>query len=111
MGEEVKTKVCRGCGQDLPIDQYYFARKGSDARLSECRKCHNKRRVARGFKKQVYVKKPTGIDKLPEDERAGILKMVKDGAKMKDIHAAYPTHISYSNLCLLRRSGKLSAAK
>jgi len=34
-------KSCNGCGRSLPIDQFRRRSKGTNARQSRCRECHN----------------------------------------------------------------------
>lgn len=39
MENEVKTKVCKKCGQELPLDQFYTSVNCKDGHLNVCKKC------------------------------------------------------------------------
>lgn len=38
MENEVKTKVCKKCGQELPLDQFYTSVNCKDGYLNVCKK-------------------------------------------------------------------------
>jgi hypothetical protein len=40
------TKVCRDCGQELPLSQFYRCSKGGQGVASYCKPCANKRKTA-----------------------------------------------------------------
>lgn len=52
--ENIKTKICKKCGQELPITDFYFRDKAKGIRRSECKYCHCKR-----VKEDYYKKKDT----------------------------------------------------
>jgi hypothetical protein len=40
--EEIKTKVCRKCGQELPITEFSVKTTAKDGLQSYCKKCNSK---------------------------------------------------------------------
>lgn len=60
MENEVKTKVCKKCGQELPLDQFYTSVNCKDGHLNVCKKCKNSHDKLRNqIKKnhnQVFIK-------------------------------------------------------
>lgn len=60
------SKVCRGCREVLPFDQFHKAAKYRSGLASQCKSCKAKRQKARGQQAQ-QLRHRYGID-LPEYE-------------------------------------------
>lgn len=43
MATEEKTKVCKCCGKELPLSEFYIAHTNKDGHKSACRKCESQR--------------------------------------------------------------------
>lgn len=61
MENEVKTKVCKKCGQELPLDQFYTSVNCKDGHLNVCKKCKNSHDKLRN---QIKKESQSGIHKV-----------------------------------------------
>lgn len=61
MESEVKTKVCKKCGQELPLDQFYTSVNCKDGYLNVCKKCKNSHDKLRN---QIKKESQSGIHKV-----------------------------------------------
>lgn len=61
MENEVKTKVCKKCGQELPLDQFYTSANCKDGHLNVCKKCKNSHNKLRN---QIKKESQSGIHKV-----------------------------------------------
>lgn len=61
MENEVKTKVCKKCGQELPLDQFYASVNCKDGHLNVCKKCKNSHDKLRN---QIKKESQSGIHKV-----------------------------------------------
>lgn len=61
MENEVKTKVCKKCGQELPLDQFYTSVNCKDRHLNVCKKCKNSHDKLRN---QIKKESQSGIHKV-----------------------------------------------
>ena len=52
----MKTKICIGCGRELPIDQFYRHPKMADGYIGKCKECTKKDVVANRLKKLDYYR-------------------------------------------------------
>lgn len=89
----VADKVCKDCGENKTIDNYYLL--VSQYYSPYCKKCHNHRRTL------DYRKKPKKArvylwDKLSEETQQLIKDMVKDGKKLPVI--AKESGVKYTRL-------------
>lgn len=39
--QQLSVKMCKKCGEVLPLDEFYKHKNSSDGHLSYCKKCHN----------------------------------------------------------------------
>lgn len=42
--EKPLTKVCKGCGRELPLESFQLNNKAADGRMTECVDCRRRRR-------------------------------------------------------------------
>ena len=61
MENEVKTKVCKKCGQELPLDQFHMNDNCKDGHLNVCKKCKNSHDKLRN---QIKKESQSGIHKV-----------------------------------------------
>lgn len=61
MENEVKTKVCKKCGQELPLDQFYTSVNCKDGHLNVYKKCKNSHNKLRN---QIKKESQSGIHKV-----------------------------------------------
>ena len=52
MENEVKTKVCKKCGQELPLDQFYTSVNCKDGHVGTCKKCKSEHDKLRNLLKK-----------------------------------------------------------
>ncbi len=95
------NKICKLCNIDKPIDAYYRNKK-TTYRHSNCLACVNKMRSSYVTNKQ-YVRKPTGMAKLDENEQQYIRESFKNSIDIKDI--AQVSGINKSTLLSWVRKG------
>ena len=77
------NKICKLCNIDKPIDAYYQNKK-TNYFHSNCLACVNKMRSSYVTNKQ-YVRKPTGMAKLDENEQRYIRESFKNSIDLKEI--------------------------
>lgn len=56
----MKTKVCRKCGEEKPIEEYYVHKQMTDGHLNICKEC---------TKKRVAIHRQKNIEKIKEYDR------------------------------------------
>jgi hypothetical protein len=86
-----KTKVCKQCDIEKPLDQYYSYTflgkiKGKIERyVPRCKDCYKEN------EKNKYVKrqKTKGIYTLTKEERKQLYDLIKSGKPLKDIRQEY----------------------
>lgn len=49
----MKTKVCKKCGRELPLSEFYKGKTYKDGHKNECKECFNQQR--KQYKKQYYL--------------------------------------------------------
>lgn len=54
--EEIKTKVCRKCGQELPISEFTRKAKAKDGLQCYCKKCNSKATIEYARKRKEREK-------------------------------------------------------
>lgn len=57
--EEIRTKVCKCCGEELPVTSFYEKKTAADGYQTYCKKCQNKKMVeyARNKKEKEKARK------------------------------------------------------
>ena len=76
-------KICKLCDVNKPITDYY-RNKHSGYYHSNCLPCVNRQRSSYVTNKQ-YVRKPTGMAKLDENEQQYIRESFKNSIDLKEI--------------------------
>ena len=61
-GEDIKTKVCRKCGKELPMTDEYFYKRREDRYQSQCKECSRK------YNKEYYE---AHKEKISQNNRVG----------------------------------------
>ena len=61
MESEVKTKVCKKCGQELPLDQFHTNDNCKDGHVGTCKKCKSQHDKLRN---QLKKESQAGIHKV-----------------------------------------------
>ncbi len=56
--EEVKSKICKKCGEDKELDQYYNNKKAKDGKQGMCIACERIRLAAYTKKKKEAIEPP-----------------------------------------------------
>ena len=56
----MKTKVCRKCGKEKPIEEYYVHKQMADGHLNICKEC---------TKKRVAIHRENNLEKIKEYDR------------------------------------------
>ena len=56
----MKTKVCRKCGEEKPIEEYYVQKQMADGHLNICKEC---------TKKRVAIHRKNNLEKIKEYDR------------------------------------------
>jgi len=96
--------ICNVCDAIRPNDKFYVQ---NGRRMLRCKSCHIKRVGLR--QARVYVKRPVGPAKLPDDKRAMLFKMVADGASMSACARAIDR--PYATVRMWKRKGLLTEAQ
>lgn len=86
------TKVCKMCNTNKMITDYY-RNKHSGYYHSNCLSCVNQQRSSYVTNKQ-YVRKPTGMAKLDENEQRYIREAFKNSIDIKEISEVSGIHKS-----------------
>jgi len=81
-----QVKLCVGCSKVKPLKGGFYQAGKSWQKL--CKICHNSKRCEYA-NKQVYIPKPTGFKKLPEDLQKKIIYDIHVRVNFKDIWRKY----------------------
>lgn len=54
--EEIRTKVCKCCGEELPVTSFYEKKTSSDGYQTYCKKCQSKKMVEYARNKRAKEK-------------------------------------------------------
>lgn len=106
--EKPVSKTCIKCHIDKPMDEYYKHRQNTT--LNWCKVCHRAKCRERARKKPVKKKvakapRPVRFSGFDVEVKMGIIKMVADKCKIKNICAKY--NINRSELGNWRSRGQL----
>lgn len=70
------TKVCEGCNEDLPLTEYRtHTTKTHTYVRNKCKSCRNH-----------YVKRPTKLNSITDDQKAEVRLMLARGSLKRDIY-------------------------
>ena len=70
--EEIKTKVCKKCGRELPLSEFYKKSNSRDGLQSNCKECSNK--MSSEYAKKSRERKKA---RMVEEERIEFEKKYK----------------------------------
>ena len=77
MSKQCKSAELDGCGQTLPLTDFYSWGKKTDSRCKECRKAlERKRHKAKPKKEKVRL---NNFQKLPLEKQIEVIKMINEG--------------------------------
>lgn len=93
-------KTCGECRQHKPTTEFHKCGQRFQAR---CKPCHIKQTTARAM--ALYVKKPTGPDKLPQEQKNRLFEMCANGNRMMEI--SRELSIPYARLQAWKKKGRI----
>jgi hypothetical protein len=96
----MSVKLCVGCQEVKPLETGYY-RAGNVSWQKNCKICHNKKRSVK-----IYVRRPKGFAKLPEETKANIIYDIHVKVNYRDISTKY--NIKYPTLLSWKRKGLIS---
>ena len=106
--EQIETKICNKCGQELPITDFYFRDKAKGTRRGECKYCHCKK-VKEDYKKKREefneVKKQCKCAKCG-DTRSYVLDFHHIDPKEKSFTIGYGSNHNYNKETLEKEIAK-----
>lgn len=73
-----KSKICRKCGENKPLDDFYRNKMGADGRQSWCKSCHRTRWGDYGSDDAVKERRYEAQAQRKFDVRLGELKSIRD---------------------------------
>ena len=74
----IKTKVCKDCGRELPIDEFQRQAKSKDGYMHICRECKQKRvNVSIGKKENELLKKTFGKEEVKQADKGFLVTQDK----------------------------------
>ena len=79
----METKICTKCGQERPIEDFYWRNKAKGIRRSDCKYCHN------NYVKDNYAKKKDVIEELKSQCKCA--KCGDDRGYLLDYHHVDPS--------------------
>jgi len=107
MSTTKEAKWCRGCDKVFSLEGFYRAGKSWQ---KDCKKCHNLKRNKYKHSR-VYIKKPTGFLKLPEELQKKIIFDVYIRINFTDIckkyKDEYPGVLNHSSLLRWNRTNQI----
>ena len=101
------TKICKRCGEEKPIEDYYLAVRGKyERRHPRCITCYLVGcKEKYDIKKETTEKKPRGFAALPKETRDDIIQMMNDKVIMAKI--ARKHNLNYNTFYKWKRSGQI----
>lgn len=83
MSMEAKTKVCKSCGKELPILEFYRDRTKKDGHGNECKEC--RREYQKAYAKQHPRSRKKAAEAHPTSPHPDILPFSEPSLNLADI--------------------------